>query len=323
MTEKDRILNNLQNDITRSVLFSESFGGSESQLRLLFKYVSDKYFKDVNLILNNSDPVLLDKKRKNVLWMQHFVNQKEAQNLSNKEYLKNIDYIVFNSHWNFEKFQYQFKVPDEKSIVIRNAIETIEIKDKPKDVINLVYHSTPWRGLGLLLKIFRNLNHIKNLKLYVCSSTDIYGNKFKLNNEKKFKPIFDECKNTKNLIFKSYLENHKIIELLKDMHIFSYPCIWHETSCIASIEAMAAGCEIVTTSLGALFETCSPFASFVGIDKNIENLEKKYTDLLIDRIDNFWEKENQIKLKLQTETINHLYSWGQRKKEWEKFLKKL
>ena len=52
------------------------------------------------------------------------------------------------------------------------------------------------------------------------------------------------------------------------MHIFAYPSIWHETSCIAAIEAMAAGCEIVTTNLGALYETCSPFGRFINFDRN-------------------------------------------------------
>ncbi len=320
--EKNRILNNLQNDKTRSVLFSESFGGSENQLRLLFKYIPDEYFENVNLILNNSDPNLLDPKRKNILWMQHFVNQKEAQNLSSKEYLNRIDYIIFNSNWNFEKFQYQFKIPENKSIVIRNAIEKIEIKEKKKDRINLVYHSTPWRGLKVLIEIFKK-NKFQDVELHVCSSTEIYGSKFKSNNEKKFTSIFDDCKTVNNIVFHSYLENNKVIELLKDMHIFSYPCIWHETSCIASIEAMAAGCEVVTTNLGALFETCSPFATFVGIDTNMNDLEKKYTETLKDKIENFWSDENQKKLKLQADTINYLYSWDFRKKEWTAFLNKL
>ena len=71
---------------------------------------------------------------------------------------------------------------------------------------------------------------------------------------KKYESIFDECKNSKNVNYLGFLENKKIIELLKKMHIFSYPSIWPETSCIAAIESMGAGCEVVTTNLGALFE---------------------------------------------------------------------
>ena len=66
--------------------------------------------------------------------MQHFVNQKEVKNFSKCDYLDKIDYIVFNSNWNFEKFQYQFKVPEHKSIVIRNAIEKINIHEKSQKI---------------------------------------------------------------------------------------------------------------------------------------------------------------------------------------------
>ena len=101
MEEKSRILKKLNEDHTRPVLFNESFGGSENQLRLLLKYLPDGNFKDINLILNNTNQDLLEKDKINVLWMQHFVNQKEVQNLGSKEYVDKLDYIVFNSNWNF------------------------------------------------------------------------------------------------------------------------------------------------------------------------------------------------------------------------------
>ena len=318
MEEKSRILKKAKEDQTRAVLFNESGGGSENQLRLLLKHLPDKSFKDINLILNNSDYDLLEKDKINVLWMQHFVNQKEARNLGSKNYLDKIDYIIFNSHWNFEKFGYQFKIPEEKSLVIRNAVEKIEFKEKPKDKISLIYHSTPWRGLGLLLKIFKNLN-LENVELNVCSSTKIYGEKFEKIYGKSYKNILDECKNIKNINYHGYLKNDDIIEILKKTHIFSFPSIWPETSCISAIEALAAGCDIVTTNLGALYETCTPFATFVSFDKNFNNLEKKYAKILAHKIKNYWLKENQKKLRLQSEIINSTFSWEIRSIEWKNF----
>ena len=320
MTEKKRILEKIEKDDSRPVLFSESNGGSENQLRLLFKHVPDDYFKGINLILNNADPSLIDKNRVNIIWMQHFVNQEEAKNLGSKEFVDQIDYIVFNSHWNFEKFQYQFKIPENKSIVIRNAVEKIEFHKKPKDKISLIYHTTPWRGLEHLVKIFKNIN-LKNVELNVCSSTLIYGKKFNEKYEKKYKSIFEECKNSNNINYFGYLDNAKIIDLLKKMHIYSFPSIWPETSCISAIESMAAGCNIISTSLGALYETCSPFGKFVTFDRNFENLENKFQVKLIECIENYWSHENQELLKLQTETINKTYSWEERSKEWISFLK--
>ena len=156
MKEKSRIIKKLNNDHARPVLFNESFGGSENQLRLLLKYLPDESFENINLILNNANHDLIEKDRINVLWMHHFVNQKEAQNLGSKDFVDKLDYVVFNSNWNFEKFVYQFKIPESKSVVIKNAIEKINFEEKPKDKINLIYHTTPWRGLDHLLKIFKN-----------------------------------------------------------------------------------------------------------------------------------------------------------------------
>jgi len=209
--EKSRILQKINQDC---------FGGSESQLRLLIKYLPDESFKDINLILNNTNHDLIEKDKINVLWMQHFVNQEEAKNLGSKEYVSKLDYIVFNSNWNFEKFQYQFKIPESKSLVIKNAIEKINFHEKPKDKINLIYHTTPWKGLVHLLKVFKNLN-LENVELNVCSSTIIYGKKFDNILGKKYENIFNECKSAKNVNYLGFVENAQIIELLKKMHIYA------------------------------------------------------------------------------------------------------
>ena len=309
MEEKSRILKKIN---------KECFGGSENQLRLLLKYLPDECFKDINLILNNTNQDLLEKDRINVLWMQHFVNQEEVKNMKSKSYVESLDYIIFNSNWNFEKYQYQYKIPESKSLVIRNAIENINIHEKPKDKINLIYHTTPWRGLVHLLKVFKNLN-LENVELNICSSTKIYGKKFDDILGKKYEDLFEECKNTKNVNYFGFVDNKKIIELLKKTHIYSFPSIWPETSCISAIESMAAGCEVVATNLGALYETCSPFGTLISFDKNFENLEKKYAKVLSNSIKNFWSDENQKKLKLQQETINNIYSWNTRSVEWKKF----
>tara|TARA_B100000686_G_C16739803_1_gene945875 strand:+ start:352 stop:1335 length:984 start_codon:yes stop_codon:yes gene_type:complete len=320
--EKSRILKKATEDQSRPVSFEESFGGSENQFRTLLKYLPDKCFKDINLILNNASYNLIEKNRINVLWMHHYINQKEAQNLGSSDFIKQVDYIVFNSDWNFKSFATKFNVPANKSIVIKNAIDKIDFKPKPKGKINLIYHTTPWRGLELLLKIFKKLD-IENVELNVFSSTKIYGKKFDNILGQKFEKIFDECRNTKNVNYFGFMNNQKILNFLDKMHIFSYPSIWPETSCIAAIESMAAGCEVVTTNLGALSETCSSFGTFVDFSRDINDLEKKYSETLKNSIKNFWSETMQKHLKLQSEKINREYSWDKRKIEWQNFFDKV
>ena len=322
MEEKSRILKKADEDKSRPVSFKDSFGGSENQFRLLLKHLPDESFKDINLILNSTNYDLLEKDKINVLWMHHFVNQKEAKNLASKDFVNKLNWIVYNSNWNLDQHTKYFQVPKNKSVVIRNAIEKISFVEKPSDKINLIYHTTPWRGLKILLKVFKNLN-LENVELNVFSSTIIYGKKFDEVLGKNYEDLFNECKNTKNVNYFGFLKNEEIIQQLKKMHIFAHPSIWPETSCIAAIEAMAAGCEVVTTDLGALSETCAPFGKIINFEKEPEDLEIKYNEALLNSIKNFWSDKTQKKLKLQRETINATYSWDKRSVEWKNFFNEI
>jgi len=320
--EKSRILKKADGDTSRPVSFKDSFGGSESQFRLLLKHLPDESFKDINLILNSTNYDLLEKDKINVLWMHHFVNQKEAKNLGSEDFINKLDWIVYNSNWNLEQHLKYFHIPQNKTIVIKNAIEKINFSKKPSEKISLIYHTTPWRGLKILLNVFKNLN-LENVELNVCSSTIIYGKKFDSLLGKTYEKLFDECKNTKNVNYFGFLKNEEIIEKLKKMHIFSYPSVWPETSCIAAIESMAAGCEVVTTNLGALKETCSPFGKIINFENTPEKLEIKYREALLESIKNYWSETTQEKLKLQREKINSTYSWNVRSMEWKNFFNKV
>ena len=313
MSEKIRLLKKIN---------KESFGGSENQFRLLMKYVPEEYFKGINLILNDTDFTHIEEDKINILWIHHFVGMPEIKNLNSKDYLNKIDYFVFNSNWNYEKFRYKFNVPEAKSIVIRNAIEQINFLKKDKKKIKLIYHTTPWRGLSVLLNVFDKLNS-DQVELDVCSSTIIYGKNFFDISDHKYQELYERCKKTKKINYLGYLSHDKLIEHLKTCHIFAYPSIWIETSCISAIEAMAAGCSVVTSNLGALYETCSPFSRLVHFDQNLRNFEKNYLSILQETIDNFWSDETQQKLNSQVKIINELYSWKQRSQEWITFLKKI
>ena len=154
MEEKSRILKKARGDKSRPISFDDSFGGSESQFRLLLKNLPDESFKDINLILNSTNYDLLEKDKINVLWMHHFVNQKEARNLGSKEFINKLDWIVYNSNWNLEQHIKYFNVPKNKTVVIKNAIEKISfVKKTFKQVeLNLSYYTM--EGIKNIIKSF-------------------------------------------------------------------------------------------------------------------------------------------------------------------------
>ena len=143
MEEKSRILKKAEDDKSRPVSFKDSFGGSESQFRLLLKNLPDESFKDINLILNSTNYDLLEKDKINILWMHHFVNQNEAKNLGSKEFVNKLDWIVYNSNWNLEQHIKYFHIPQNKAVAIKNAIEKISFVEKPSGKINLTNYLAP------------------------------------------------------------------------------------------------------------------------------------------------------------------------------------
>ena len=103
-------------------------------------------------------------------------------------------------------------------------------------------------------------------------------------------------------------------------HIFAYPSVFEETSCIAAIEALAAGCRVVTTNYGALPETCGSFARYVEFESDAGRLIESYAAALNDEMENFHSYETQHDLELQINHYNTRWSVIQRIQQWEAFL---
>jgi glycosyltransferase involved in cell wall biosynthesis len=243
--------------------------------------------------------------------------------LENPYFIKSVDAQIYVSHWQYEKFRQVYKVPTDNSYVIKNAINNIEFIKKPKnEKIKLVYISTPWRGLDVLIKSFEMLNR-DDVELDVYSSVIIYGDGFASAVGDRYEELFKKAKSTKNINYKGYASNEEIIKSLQESHIFAYPSTFEETSCLSMIEAGAAGCELVTTDLGALFETGSEYAKMIPMQYNKIALVEKYTKVLNESIDNYWNKENQNRLKEQSDFYNKYYSWEKRKDEWNALLEKV
>ena len=275
MKEKSRILKKVDEDQSRPVSFNDSFGGGDNQLRFLLKYLPDENFKDINLILNSTNHDLIEKDKINVLWVHHFVNQQEIKNLSSKDYVDKLDWIVFNSHWNLEQFRKVFKMPLHKCTVIKNGIDEIPMR-KPYqkgEPIKLIHHCTPWRGLSVLLGAMQLVKSDVTLDVY--SSCEVYGKDFAEKNDPQYQALYDQAKQLKNVNYIGYKPNSYIKEHLKDYHMFVYPSIWEETSCISAIESMAAGLYCMLTDLGALYETCAEYALYIPFDNNYKALSQK------------------------------------------------
>ena len=146
-------------------------GGTELLLENLRTCVGPNALDGINLIISNTDPSLLKAGEINVLWNHHSYDQAAVANMRHQQYVDAIDYFVYVSHWQYEKFRMAFKIPEKKSVVIKNAIKGIDLLKKPPK-LKLIYASTPWRGLSVLLDSFERLDR-DHVELDIYSSTII------------------------------------------------------------------------------------------------------------------------------------------------------
>jgi len=299
-------------------------GGTELQINFLNKYIDLSYYKNINLIINHAIFKKIIPGKKNILWCHHYIDQPAIQLLKNSELLKLLDAIVFVSDWQCNEFINNFNLPKEKCFVIKNAIEIEPVLNKKKEKkIKLIYTSTPWRGLEVLLNSIKYLNKIRDdFVLDVYSSTKIYGKEFDNINKKYFVGLFDEIDKTPNINSHGYVENNKIIEILEDTNIFTYPTTSNETFCIAALEALAKGCLVFVTDWGAFKELGKNYCEFIKFENNLESLSLNYAKKLNFLIDNYKKGIYENKLKSQSIFYCENYSWKERTKEWKKFLSK-
>lgn len=224
-------------------------GGTELQYERLLTYIG-AYMNDIQIIC--SRPVPLEPNKKHIFYAHDHYSDPVLQRMD-KAYHDAIDMWVFVSNTQFETYHTHFGIPYSKSVVIENSIDPIMDHKKPDDVINLIYHTTPHRGLTLLYGTFEYLSKkYSNLYLDVYSSFNIYGWP---DRDKEFENVFELCRQHPKINYHGTKPNSEIREALKKSHIFAYPSIWPETSCIAAIEAMSARNLVVCSDLGALSET--------------------------------------------------------------------
>lgn len=296
-------------------------GGTEILKEQLIAQLEPGSMDGINLIGSVCHSDLIQKDKINIVWQHLSYDQPNVQYMRDRKFVDSVDYFIYVSNWQYNKFREHFQIPEYKSFVIKNATGPITSLKNINGRIRLMYSSTPWRGLAILVKAVELLNLKRDdFTVNVYSSTKIYGSKFEELEKSKFDALFERCENTRNINYKGYATNQEIKDALANNHIYAYPSIFEETSCLSVIEAMTAGNIVVTTNYGALPETCGEFATMIEFDSSVNNLIERYADTLNSVIDNYKEGVYEEDIRMQIEYYNKYYSWNTRITEWRNFL---
>ena len=240
-------------EVVETELSKNSKGGTEMMRKRLLNTVDKELLKGYAIHL--SRPREIYKDVKNILWCHDLAEDPENRILSNDGW-NQFDHFVFVTAWQRDQYIMRFGIPYSKCSVIRNAVEKrYEPKEKDMSTIRFVYHTTPHRGLDLLYPVFDALSEqFDNIHLDVYSSFHIYGWGQR---DEPYNQLFAKIHEHPNMTYHGSVSNDKVLEALDKAHIFLYPNIWKETSCIALIEAIKSGLICIHPNYGALTETAS------------------------------------------------------------------
>ena len=298
-------------------------GGTELQLGFLHKHVDAKLLDQVQITTSVPEKIPLHPTKVNILWQKNSYDQPNlAPWFKDKSNHKKYDWYVFNSHWNYEKFRMMYGLPTEQCAVIKNGIVKIQptqpyIKGEP---IKIIHQNTPWRGLNVLLRAMQEIKN-PNITLDVYSSTQVYGDAFKKQQDEQFQPLYDQAKELPNVNYIGYKPNEYILKHMTDYDLYVYPSVFEETSCVSALEALAAGVHVITNNFGALYETCAEWPVYVSYNTNYETMAKDTASAIEVAASYLHEDYIQEHLEEQQKFYKRFYNWQKKGMEWTNFLK--
>ena len=293
--------------------YEEANGGTEMMRKELFSRVDEELLDKFQIICSRVR--WIDPKKPTILWLHDTWDDPESQHLSDAERIKRFDRLVFVSNYQMNTYNMAHGVPYQSSIVLQNAIEPIPAKEKKTDQVRLIYHTTPHRGLNIVVSAVRELakQHGDYIHLDVFSSFEAYGWK---DRDKEFEELFQAIKDHPQMTYHGYQPNETVRAALQDAHVFTYPSVWPETSCIAAIEAMSAECEVVCPNFAALPETTANFAAMYQYSEDITHHANVFANVLNSTIKNRFSDNTLRKLKFQKTYIDNFYNWDLRAAQW-------
>ena len=294
-----------------------SMGGTELLTMELFKRLPKEYKDYFQFVVSRVNDL---EEKPRLYWIHDLALDPSHSLLTKPGGMNFFEKLIFVSHWQQQQFNTLLNIPYSNGVVIKNAIDPISEHQKNKtDTLQLMYCSTPQRGLDVLLTALDMLERT-DFHLHVFSSFKIYRWD---QNDEPFEPLFDKCKSDNRITYYGSVPYDELRQHWTNMHILAYPSTWQETSCRVAMEAMSAHCAVVTSNWGALPETCGEFGYVYPYTEDKLEHAERFADALEDVMDEYWSDETQKNLDNAQEYSYTHYSWSKRIKQWTYFLDNL
>ncbi|HOO47233.1 MAG TPA: methyltransferase domain-containing protein, partial [Deltaproteobacteria bacterium] len=171
-----------------------------------------------------------------------------------QQHLLNIDRIFTVSKWHKDQVSKVYGIPEDTIINTTNGVdyEMFEGLDGyEREPRSLFYMARPERGLENLVGTDSPImEQLKDCHLYVCG----YNNTMP-NMKDYYEYLWRRCDELPNVTNLGHLGKRELYEAMAKAQLYVYPTTFEDTSCIAALEANAAGLPVIGSDWSAVPET--------------------------------------------------------------------
>ena len=265
-----------------------------------------------------------------VLWTHHPADQPAIAGLADRQLAAIPDAIAFVSNWQRDGYLERFPLSLARCRVMPNAIGPAFVHEDNRtspralrstkaDPPILIYATAPYRGLGRMLMAFQIIRAARpDVVLEVYSSLAPY--QVAPEND-DFAPLYQLCKTTPGVIYKGAVSQPLLAKAMARAALFVYPNIVPESFCITALEAMAAGCLVVTSQLGALPDTTSGFARLTPVPDDGPDHARLFATATLEALAEWQAWTPALEERLTSQAAEALAAnWDVRAKAWTAWL---
>jgi len=278
---------------------------------------------------------LIGEQTRLILWTQHAHDQAAMRGLQNQSERDVYDGIALVSDWQRDRFHEKFNIDLTRAKVLRNAIapsfcnllsdDAPVLAHKSQPPI-LAYTTTPFRGLDLLLEVFPRIRTaVPGTRLKVFSSMKVYQIA-ETDDNSQYGSLYRQCREMEGVEYIGSVPQPELARELQSVTVLAYPNTFAETSCISVMEAMASGCWIVSSFLGALPETTAGFARLIPIENDWETYKNRFVEetvQVLTECNTTEPRDAETHLMQQLKYVNSEYTWSVRAEHWVEWLSSL
>lgn len=311
--------------MTRTESQKNAKGGTEQMQERLYGSLERGLLEKFQIWFSRFDLKQVIPKKKQILYCHDLPGDPMYNETLSPEGRKRFLKICFVSNWQMQMFINYYQLKWSQCFVLPNAIEPINGVAIPKALDNgklkLIYHTTPHRGLDILAYVFGEISKKYPIALDVFSSFSVYG---QAQRDFAYSQLFDYLRGHPLIEFHGGQPNSVVRDALVSSHIFAYPSIWPETSCISLMEAMSAGAIAVHPNLAALFETAANNTVMYQMQDTPNDHARVFRESMESVIRGLLDGGKFLDLSLQArEYANKHHNWGKVSTIWRSFLTSL